>query len=118
MKLGLYLIVGLSVTVVAGCATERMMITGRERSPIPPGNVRMYRGMPEGAESVAIVMVESGGKGQGSLDRATKMAKEKAASVGANGLVPHMGGTETVFIDYFPINRTHFTFDAIYVESH
>ncbi len=116
MKRKLYLLIPLVVIMVSGCATGRIMVTGTKRDAIKPEVVRVYSSLPSGADEVALVMVESDGKGQGSLDRAIEKAKQKAASVGANGIVPHKGSMSTIYIDYVPVNKTHFTFRAIRTE--
>ena len=113
----LFFLMAFACAATSSCTTGRIMVTGKQRPAIQPEAVRVYSGLPAGCEKVAIVMVETGGKDQASLDRATKVGKEKAASIGANGIVPHMGSAETLLIDYVPLHKTHFTFEAIYVES-
>lgn len=79
----------LLVVVLSGCATGSMVVTGKTRPPISPEAVKVYTQAPSNHEVVAIVEASSeiGLTRQGAADRAIQYLKEKAASVGANGIV-------------------------------
>lgn len=87
----------LLVVLLSGCATGSMVVTGKTRTPIAPEAVRVYTTAPDGHEVVAIVEASSeiGLTRQGATDRAIQYLKEKAASVGANGIVLQGMGRST-----------------------
>src|ERR1700689_5179280 len=72
---------------LCGCSTGRNIVTGTTRPAIPPEQVVLYSTAPASYKGIATVMAEAGGKGQGAADRAIRRLKERAANLGANGLI-------------------------------
>ena len=84
MKTTLLLLLCLAL---AGCTTSSSIVTGTARPAILPAAVKVYTTAPPGSEVIGIVKVVSPGEGQWGSDNAVKALKEKAAKVGANGIV-------------------------------
>jgi uncharacterized protein YbjQ (UPF0145 family) len=76
-------------TTLAGCSSGSITVTGTPRAPIAIEEVHVYAEPP--AESEVIALLESSSHfawtDQGRQDKAVAELKEKAASVGANGIV-------------------------------
>lgn len=74
---------------LSGCVTGSRLITGQARPPIAVHLVQVYTSMPDGAEVIGIVTANS--TASTSWDTAklqcTEKLREKAAEVGANGIV-------------------------------
>jgi uncharacterized protein YbjQ (UPF0145 family) len=73
----------------AGCASDgRNIVTGTPRPEIPVEQVVIYSLAPTNHyEVIATVMSEVGGSSQSSADKATLRLKQRAAKLGANGLI-------------------------------
>jgi hypothetical protein len=77
--------------IPGGCSTSTSVVTGEPRDPIDPSEVKIYRVEPEIFEEIAIVEATSKGSiefsEQGKIDLALDRLKEKAAELGANGIL-------------------------------
>ena len=74
--------------MLVGCTTGRDVVTGTPRPAIDVANVVVYSAPPsQSYEVIAMVMSEADGKGQEAINTALKRLKERAAKLGANGLV-------------------------------
>jgi hypothetical protein len=116
MKSRIPLLIGILAlsAVLVGCHSTKAIITGTQRAPISVTQVKVYDAIPFGSEPVGILMAKASGKSQGSIDAAMKRLKEKAASLGANGIVINDVGTSTVFINYWPVDETQVSAKAFY----
>lgn len=87
----------LIVALLSGCATGSVLVTGNVRQPIAPEAVKVYLDPPGDFEVIAVVQASSemGLTQQGSQEYALNYMKEKAAAVGANGLLLTRIGKET-----------------------
>lgn len=79
---------------LSACASATSIVTGTTRAAIAPEQVRIYTEMPAGAEIVAIVSATSrtGFTPQQSQNYAIGELKEKAARLGANGILIESAG--------------------------
>jgi len=81
----------LIAALMAGCATGAAIVTGVKRTPIDPSQVRIYSSPPASYEEVAIISSNSywswAWHEQAKMDTATRELREKAAKLGANGVV-------------------------------
>jgi hypothetical protein len=81
---------------LSGCSTSSSVVTGEPREPISPDAVKIYRLEPDAFEEIAIVEANSKNSmefsEQGKTDVAIQRLKEKAAELGANGIL--MTGVE------------------------
>jgi hypothetical protein len=81
----------LSVSILAGCATGAALVTGIKRPPIDPSQVRIYSSPPPKFEEVAVISANSywswAWHEQAKLDTATRELRNKAAKLGANGVI-------------------------------
>ena len=86
--LGLLLPLGV---VLAACATTSQVITGQPREPIDPANVSIYSTAPADYEEIAIIEATSRSSfsfgDQAKTDAMIRRLKERAASLGANGVL-------------------------------
>lgn len=82
--------------MLSSCATATHIMVGQARTPINPGEVRIYLEPPDKYEVIAIIDVESSGMTyQGEKDLAVSKLKEHAATLGANGVLLDIPKTET-----------------------
>jgi hypothetical protein len=81
----------LSVAILASCATGAALVTGVKRPPIDPSQVRIYSSPPPKFEEVAVISANSywswAWHEQAKLDTATRELRNKAAKLGANGVI-------------------------------
>jgi len=101
-------------SLLAGCHSTKVIMQGEKRTPIPVEQVKVYEAIPPDASAIGILMATAGGKSQGSIDKAVKRLKVKAASLGANGILVNTVGSSTVFIDYWPVDETQVSANAFY----
>jgi len=73
--------------LLVGCATGTYIVTGAKRPPIPAENVKLYQEPPPKYDVIGIVNATSSGHNQIHMDAAVKALKEKAAKIGANGVI-------------------------------
>lgn len=106
--------ISLLLSLVLGCHSTKVIMQGEKRTPIPVEQVKVYEAIPPDAHAVGILMATAGGKSQGSIDKAIKRIKEKAASLGANGVFVNTVGSSTVFINYWPVDETQLSANAFY----
>ncbi|HKY22543.1 MAG TPA: hypothetical protein VJM31_15125 [Vicinamibacterales bacterium] len=94
------LLLGLAVLVSAGCASGTAIVTGTARSPIFPGEVKLYLQPPKEFEIIGLVHASSdaGWTDQGAMDYAVQELKVQAAKLGANGVLLVSTGEETTSI--------------------
>lgn len=107
-------IVLLCSTLLVGCHSTKVIMQGDKRTPVSVDEVKVYSTMPDDAQAVAILMATAGGKTQGSVDKAILRLREKAASLGANGILVNSAGSTTTFINYWPSNETQVSANAFY----
>lgn len=88
-SLALFLIA--AAVALSGCATGAALVTGVKRPPIDPSQVRIYSSPPPKYEEVAIISANSywswAWHEQAKMDTATRELREKAAKLGANGVI-------------------------------
>jgi hypothetical protein len=77
-------------TMMAACATSSQVLIGTPRAPIPPGEVRVYTHAPPSFEEIAILNASresASAEGERAFTKMIERLKERAALVGANGLL-------------------------------
>ena len=84
---------------VGGCATGSAIITGQQRPPISPNQVRIYSTPPQKPyEEIAIVSANSyyswAWNEQAKMNTVTREMRAKAAKLGANGVIVKSLGSE------------------------
>lgn len=89
--------IALALWLLCGCASSRVFVVGEPRPVISPDSVRVYRTPPRRFERIAIINSSSGGSwpfaARGQVDEAISEVKEKAAEIGANGILLEAVGT-------------------------
>ena len=95
--------VSLLALLLAACgASGSAILTGAKRTPLDPSHVKLYAEAPAKYEVIGIVSAIGGGlTKQGSEDYAVQELKNRAAKLGANGVLleatgPLVGGGQTV----------------------
>lgn len=83
---------GALLIAISGCATPAtQVVTGTVRPPISPSEVKMYSHPPPAFEEVAMLDASShsvfGTGGQKAIDTVIDRLKQKAAQLGANGII-------------------------------
>lgn len=73
--------------LLAGCSTGSTIVTGTKRAAIAPEAVTVYSAKPENCEEVAMISARANGRSQRSTNKAVKRLRERAADVGANGVL-------------------------------
>lgn len=106
----------LCVCVLTGCAAGTV-VTGTTRPAIKPEQVTIYQEAPASFDLIAAVSAQSRFSGQKAMDRTIRELKEKAAKLGANGVVVTDAGVSTVYINGIPVVKTLANGRAIYVEK-
>lgn len=80
-----------SLPLLPGCATGAALVTGIKRAPIDPSQVRIYSSPPSKYEEVAVISANSywswAWNEQAKIDTATRELRNKAAKLGANGVI-------------------------------
>ena len=80
-----------ALTALAACSTTTHVLTGTPREPIRPENVKVYAAPPPGSEEIALISGTSHNTWaiteQGQMDAVVEKLREKAAKLGANGIV-------------------------------
>ncbi len=84
---------------LGGCATGSAIITGQQRTPISPDQVRIYSTPPQKPyEEIAIISANSywswAWNEQAKMNTVTREIREKAAALGANGVIVKSLGSE------------------------
>jgi hypothetical protein len=87
--------------LASGCATGSAVVTGLKRPPISPDSVRLYSSPPQHPyEEIAIISANSywswAWNEQAKMDTATREIREKAAKLGANGIILKSLGSEAI----------------------
>lgn len=81
----------IAIALLSGCATGAALVTGVKRPPIDPSQVRIYSSPPPKFEEVAVISANSywswAWHEQAKLDTATRELRNKAAKLGANGVI-------------------------------
>ena len=79
------------------CASGSVIVTGTERTPLDPNQVKLYLEAPANCEIIGIVNASSdaGWTEQGSQDYAVQELKKQAAKLGANGVILETTGEKT-----------------------
>jgi hypothetical protein len=82
---------GLVALSVVACATDSVIVTGNQRPPISPAEVKIYSQPPPMFEEIAILNASKSVAfttgGQKTIDKVIAGLKEQAAKVGANGIL-------------------------------
>ena len=83
------LLVSLLAMSLAACVSGTALVTGTKRTPLDPGQVKLYREAPAKYEVIGIVSASSSPDwtAQGTQDFAVKELKNQAAKLGANGVL-------------------------------
>ncbi len=83
------------VLTISSCATGTVLVTGQQREATNPENIVIYSEPPQKYDVIGIVTAssDSGWNEQGDLNLAMAKLKQKAASVGANGIILESVGT-------------------------
>ena len=84
-------------SILVGCASSAVIVTGTVRAPIDVNDVRIVSTKPANAEELAIIKASSGSgfTEQQSYDYAVKELKVRAADIGGNVVVIESVGTHT-----------------------
>jgi uncharacterized protein YbjQ (UPF0145 family) len=79
------------IALLAGCATDSVVVTGTARPPISPADVKIYSRPPAAFEEIAILDASKNSAfttgGQKAVDKVVAELKEQAAKLGANGVI-------------------------------
>jgi hypothetical protein len=85
------LVIAMTVTVLAACASSRYMLTGTARPPISPMDVKIYSQSPPAYQEIAVIDASSksmfAAGGQEAMDKVIARLRARAARLGANGLI-------------------------------
>ncbi len=83
--------------LISGCASGSAIITATTRPPVPADSVKIYLDPPAEFETIGLVRAESssGWTKQGDTDYAVKELKNRAAKIGANGVLILSTGTKS-----------------------
>lgn len=86
----------LVVVLIGGCATGSGIVTGQQRAPIDPGQVKVLLQAPPNHEVIGLVEARSMGgmTDQEKQNYALEELKKQAAAIGANAIVLNTTGTE------------------------
>lgn len=88
---------GIAGSVLAGCASSSVLVTGTKRAPVPVERVKLYTQAPRKYQEIAVLETSSRHSwsftDQGKLDAVIRRLKDEAAKVGANGVL--LQGTAT-----------------------
>lgn len=114
-------------SIITACASGSYILTGQQRDPVQPTDVKLYTSPPSNYEVIAIVNASSdaGWTEQGSQDYAVEELKNQAAKLGANGvLLMTTGETSSAAIGSYgngmmfaiPITAKTVSGKAIYVQ--
>jgi len=84
-------------TVLFGCSSTSIIITGNVRPPISPSEVKIYIDAPTQYETIGIVDAsrDVGYSRQSTQDKVINELKSRAAKVGANGILLTTTGTQS-----------------------
>ena len=82
-------ILSLCLLTLVGCASGSAIVTGDERPPTNPDDIKLYLEPPQEYETIGIVEASSDVQlsSQAATDRAIKELKKQAAKIGANGIL-------------------------------
>ena len=122
------MIISLCALILAACASGSAIVTGEKRTPIDPGQVKLYLEAPSSYEIIGIVNASSdaGWTEQGSQDYAVQELKNQAAKLGANGVLLEttgektstaVGGYGTGYFYAIPVTAKTVSGKAIYVHD-
>jgi hypothetical protein len=91
MPYRLFALAGIVICGLAACATDAVIITGAQRPPISPADVKIYSKPPPAFEEIGILNASSNSVfttgGQKTVDKVIEGLKEEAAKMGANGII-------------------------------
>ena len=86
-----FVVASSAALLLAGCATDSIVLTGTARPPISPAEVRIYSQPPAVFEEIAILNASKSNAfttgGQKTVDKVVEGLKEEAAKIGANGII-------------------------------
>ena len=91
-----FIIAFLFAVLIAGCATGSYILTGKQRPPIDPKEVKVLLQAPSVCEVIGIVEARSlsGWTDQDKMNHVVEELKAQAASIGANAIVLNQAGTQ------------------------
>src|ERR1700726_3436601 len=82
---------GFAALRLAACASDSIVVTGTERPPISPAEVKIYPRPPPAFEEIAILNASKSSAftigGQKRVDKVIAGLKEQGAKLGANGII-------------------------------
>lgn len=84
----------LAVAALAACATGTTIVTGTQRPATDPSSITLYTEAPPHYEVIGLVTGygQTGLSAQGNLDRAIQDVRERAAAIGATGVIIDYAG--------------------------
>jgi hypothetical protein len=84
-------VAALAAAVLTACATDSIVVTGAQRAPISPADVKIYSKPPPAFEEIAMLNASSNSMfttgGQKTVDKVIEGLKVQAAKLGANGVI-------------------------------
>jgi hypothetical protein len=91
----------LLIAALTGCASSQVAVVGQARPAISPDQVQIYLQPPESRyEQIANLSASSGGSfalsGPRKIDKVVERLKKEAAKLGANGILLHGVGDQSV----------------------
>jgi hypothetical protein len=91
----------LLIAALAGCASSQVAVVGQARPAISPDQVRVFLQPPDSPyEQIANLSASSGGSlaltGADKIDKVVERLKKEAAKLGANGILLHGVGDQSV----------------------
>jgi hypothetical protein len=91
----------LIAAALAGCASSQVAVVGQARPALSPDQVQIYLQPPESRyEQIANLSASSGSSfalsGAGKIDKVVERLKKEAAKLGANGILLHGVGDQSV----------------------
>jgi len=96
-KITITTIIILLVSLILGCASSSIIITGNIRPAIDPSEVMLFLDYPSKYETIGMVEASSDIEisSQAAMDRVINELKKQAAKIGANGLILLNTGTDS-----------------------
>lgn len=113
-------IIAVSALLLCGCETPKHIVTGQVRPAILVDAVKVYPTMPEKAEVIGIVTMNTD-TSQSAIDKGVQDLKKEAAKLGANGIVINTptDASMLIAVGFVPMSVPYkqLSAQAIYVPS-
>jgi len=104
--------------LLMGCASSRVMVSGKPRTSVRASDVQLLKAAPASFETIGTVSARSGGHGQIAINAATRALRWRAGRVGANAVIldnPKNNGV--VLVSGFLDRHVRISGKAIYVTN-